>query len=122
MDTYQARAPVTLSTMSTHLRRAVALAAALALAGCSSSSPAQTDDAALTASLRAAGVEPTPDLATWRTAALAAFCNGDEDTFRISLTLDDATPAYLAKTRAVVAALCPERVPLVDDALDAKAR
>lgn len=108
--------------MSTRLRSAaVALVAALALAGCSSSSPAeQLDDAALTARLRAVGVEPTPDVATWRTAALAAFCDGDEDTFALTLTLDDATPAYLAKTRAIVAALCPERVPLVDKALDAR--
>jgi hypothetical protein len=107
--------------MSTHLRRAaVALVAALALAGCSPGPAEQLDDAALTTALRAAGVEPTPDVASWRTAALAAFCNGDEDTFKLSLTLDDATPAYLAKTRAIVAALCPERVPLVDKALDAR--
>lgn len=108
--------------MSTHLRRAaLAVAAALALAGCMSG-PAQLDDATLTARLRAAGVEPTPDVATWRAAALTAFCEGDEDTFAVSLTLDDATPTYLAKTRAIVAALCPERVPLVDDAIDAKSR
>jgi hypothetical protein len=96
---------------------AAATLAALALTACSSSTPTPPDDAALSATLRAAGIEPTPDVATWRAAAQAAFCGGDEDTFRLTLAAPGQTPESLRKTRVVVEQLCPERVGLVDSRL-----
>jgi hypothetical protein len=97
------------------LRLAAAAAlAALALTACSSSQPAPPDDVSLSASLRAAGIDPTPDVATWRTAALTAFCGGSEDSFALTLTMAGQTPERLRKTRAVVELLCPDRVAAVD--------
>lgn len=86
------------------------LAAAL-LAGCSGGDDGFAQD------LEAVGVTPTPNLEEWTGKAREAFCGGTDDAFALSLTLKGVTRTHLEKERVVVEHLCPERVPMVDEAL-----
>lgn len=99
---------------------ALAAAAALALAGCSTAqppaAPATLDDTALASQMRAAGIDVPADVASWRAKAQKTMCDGDEHVFSLSLTFKDVDAEYLRKARALVSALCPDRVHLVDDA------